>query len=158
MLLTKIFLKVDMKWSQPHASDKAHFKVLQKEKEGIFIMSCFALVMLSCFAMLWPCHASLDKICTNKKTKIFSSTIDSPRFGEKKKKFTIQLLFTYHYSLLLFMTLFTSNFCLLSLMFETSFTLGLLSWREFLLVGLSLREFLIYYNFPTFPHPYKACN
>ena len=102
MLLTKIFLKVDMKWSQPHASDKAHFKVLQKEKEGIFIMSSFALVMLSCFAMPWPCPASLDKICTNKKTKIFSSTIDSPCFGEKKKKFTIQLLFTYYYSLSLF--------------------------------------------------------
>ena len=28
----------------------------------------------------------------------FSSTIDSPRFEDKKKKFTIQLLFTCHYS------------------------------------------------------------
>ena len=28
----------------------------------------------------------------------FSSTIDSSRFGDKKKKFTIQLLFTCHYS------------------------------------------------------------
>ena len=68
MLLTKIFLKID-------ASDKAHFEVFPKEKEGIFIMpcfghasftmSCFALVMLSGFATL--CHASPDKICTKDK-------------------------------------------------------------------------------------------
>ena len=61
---------------------KAHFEVFPKEKGGIFIMpcfalvmlplschalpwSCFALVMLSCFAAL--CHVSLDKICIKDK-------------------------------------------------------------------------------------------
>ena len=46
-----------------------------------------------------------------------SSTIDSLQFGDKKKNFTIQSLFTCHYSSitihpLLFMTLFTPKFCL----------------------------------------------
>ena len=70
-------------------------------------MSCFALVMLcSDLAMLL-----LTK--SEPKTKILSSTIDSPRFGDKKKKFTIHLsLFIITIHPLLFMTLFILNFCL----------------------------------------------
>ena len=43
---------------------------------------------------------------------IYTNHIDSPRFGDKKKKFTIQSLFTITIHPSLFMTLFTSNFCL----------------------------------------------
>ena len=74
---------------------------------AFFIMSCFALVML-CFDL-----AMLLLTKSAPKTQIFSSTIDSPRFGDKKEKFTIHLsLFTITIHPLLFMTLFTPNFCL----------------------------------------------
>ena len=43
---------------------------------------------------------------------IYTNHIDSPHFGDKKKKFTIQSLFIVIIHLLLFMTLFTPNFCL----------------------------------------------
>ena len=55
---------------------------------ALFIMLCFALVML-CFDL-----AMLLLTKSAPKTKIFSTTIDSPHFGDKKKKFTIH----YHYS------------------------------------------------------------
>ena len=102
MLLTKLILKS-----------------FQKKREES--SSCHALVMLplSCHALLWSCfHDLLDfsmLLLTKSapKTKIFSSTIDSPCFGDKKEKFTIhQSLFTITIHLLLFMTLFTLNFCL----------------------------------------------
>ena len=100
MLLTKIFLKID-------ASNKAHFEVFSKEKGGIFIMSCFALAIL-CFDL-----AMLLLTKSTPKTKIFCSTIDSTHFGDKKEKFIIHLsLFIVTIHLLLFMTLFTLNFCL----------------------------------------------
>ena len=77
----------------------------QKKKED---SSCLPLVI---FSLLWSwfttlCHASSDKICT--KDKNFSSTIVSPRFGAKSEIYYSSI--TIH--LLLFMTLFTPNFCL----------------------------------------------
>ena len=65
-------------------------------------MPCFALVMLSlsCHALLWSCfHALLHfamLLLTKSapKAKVFNSTIDSPRFGDKKRN----SLFTCHYS------------------------------------------------------------
>ena len=58
----------------------------------------------SCHALLWSCFLYHVMLCFDlamllltksaPKTKIFSSTIDSPRFGDKKEKFTIH----YHYS------------------------------------------------------------
>ena len=151
ILLTKIFLKID-------ASDKAHFEVFPKEKGGIFIMSCFALVMLSlsCHALAMLCFdlAMFLLIKFAPKTKIFSSTIDSPRFGDKKEKFTIHLsLFTITIHPLLFMTLFTPNFflfkggcplCLKQVLVKFYFRSSSLERvpSSELIVSLSLREFL----------------
>ena len=72
MLLTKLILK--------------SFK--KKRKESSSCHACFALVML-CFDL-----AMLLLTKSAPKTQIFSFTIDSPRFGDKKKKFTIH----FHYS------------------------------------------------------------
>ena len=83
MLLTKIFLKVDMKWSQPHASNKAHFEILQKEKEGIFML-CFG-------------HAFMLLLTKSTKDK-FSALELIPHILETKRR---NSLFS-HYSLSLF--------------------------------------------------------
>ena len=56
----------------------------------------------SCHALLYFDLAMLFLTKSAPKTKIFNFTIDSPRFGDKKEKFTIQSLFTCHYSLSLF--------------------------------------------------------
>ena len=113
-------------WS--HAHDKGipenwcfwqrSFWRLSKRKGWIFIMPCLALVILSfsCHALLWSCfatlcHASPDKICT--KDKNFQLYNWFPTFWRQKEKFTIHLsLFTVTIHPLLFMTLFTPNFCL----------------------------------------------
>ena len=93
---------------------KPILKSFQNKREES--LSCHALVMLplSCHALLWSCfHALLHfamLLLTKSapKTKIFSSTIDSPHFGDKKRN----SLFTVTSHPLLFMTLFTPNFCL----------------------------------------------
>ena len=93
ILLTKLILK--------------SFKKKKKESS-----SCHALLW-SCFhALLYFDLAMLFLTKSAPKTKIFSFTINSPRFGDKKEKFTIQSLFTITIHPLLFMTLFTPNFCL----------------------------------------------
>ena len=75
MLLTKLILK--------------SFKKKMKE-----FSSCHALLYFDLTMLLLTKSAP--------KTKIFNSTIDSPCFGDKNEKFTIQSLFTCHYSLSLF--------------------------------------------------------
>ena len=118
----------------------------------------------SCHALLWSCFLYHVLLCFDlamfllikfaPKTKIFSSTIDSPHFGDKKEKFTIQLsLFTITIHPLLFMTLFTPNFCLfkggcplclkqvLVKFYFRSSSLERVPFNE-LIVSLSLREFL----------------
>ena len=98
------------------ASDKGYFEVFPKEKGRFFIMPYFTF--WSCFVTF--CHAFLDIFCSKDKNFEFYNSF--PTFWGKKVKFTIHLsLFIVtihcHYSpvtihLLLFMTLFTSNFCL----------------------------------------------
>ena len=86
---------------------------LYKRKGRFFIMPCLPLVILallwSCFTTL--CHASPDKVCTKDKNFEFYNWF--PTFWGQKVKFTIHLsLFTVTIHPLLFMTLFTPNFCL----------------------------------------------
>ena len=86
---------------------------LSKKNGRFFIMPCLSFVILSllwsCFTTL--CHASPDKICT--KDKNFQLYNWFPTFWGQKVKFTIHLsLFTITIHPLLFMTLFTPNFCL----------------------------------------------
>ena len=118
------------------ASNKGHFEVFPKEKERFFIMP---LVLL-----FWFGHALLHFVIllltySSPRTRILSSITHSPRFWGKNWN----LLFTCHYSLLLFtvtihlllfMTLFTPKFCLFKggcpLYFKQVFSvlsLGLLS-------------------------------
>ena len=108
MLLTKIFLKVDMKWSQKVLTKLIlkSFKKKMKESSSRHALLWSYFHALLCFDLAMLLLKNLQK------TKNFSSTIDSPRFGDKKKKFTIQSLFTITIHQLLFMTLFTPNFCL----------------------------------------------
>ena len=96
MLMTKVFLKID-------ASDKGHFEDFPKEKDEsslchALLWSYFLFHVMLCFghALLHFVMLLLTKSAPN--TKIFSSTIDSPHFGDKKRN----LLFTCHYSLSLF--------------------------------------------------------
>ena len=95
------------------ASDKGHFEVFPKEKGRFFIMPCLPLVILallwSCFTTL--CHASPDKVCTKDKNFEFYNSF--PTFwGQKNKIYYSLSLFTITIHELLFMTLFTPNFCL----------------------------------------------
>ena len=106
------------------ASDKGHFEDFPKEKGRFFIMPCFTFWY--CFVTF--CHASPDIFCS--KDKNFRSTIVSLHFGAKGEIYYSSV--TIH--LLLFMTLFTSNFCLFKgdcpLYFKQVFSvlsLGLLS-------------------------------
>ena len=133
--------------------DKGHFVVFPKEKGRFFIMPCFTFGhALLHFAMLLLTQSA-------PKTRILSSTIHSPHFADKKMKFTIHLsLFTVTIHPLLFITLFTPNFCLFKggcplylkqVLVELSS--GLLSQRELFFVSFSLRDFITYYNFPTIP-------
>ena len=101
-------------WSHAHDKDilenwcfwQRSFWSLSKRKGRIFIMPCLALVILSfsCHALLWSCfHALLhfSMLLLKKsvpKTKIFSSTIDSPRFGDKKRNLLFTVTIHYHYS------------------------------------------------------------
>ena len=108
LFLTKIFLKID-------ASDKAHFEVFPKEKGRIF-MPCFALVMLplSCHALLWSCfHLCYPLPCFSwqnlHQRQKFSALQLIPHVLETKREIQYSPV-TIHS--LLFMTLFTPNFCL----------------------------------------------
>ena len=90
-----------------------YFKIVSKEKGRFFIMPCLSLVI---FSLLWSwlttlCHASPDIFCPKDKNFEFYNSF--PTFWGQKMKFTIHLsLFTVTIHLLLFMALFTSNFCL----------------------------------------------
>ena len=85
-------------------------KTFKKKRED---SSCLPFVI---FSMLWSwftslCHASFDTICSKDKNFEFHNSF--PTFWGQKLKFTIHLsLFTVTIHPLLFMTLFTPNFCL----------------------------------------------
>ena len=108
--MTKVFLKID-------ASDKGHFEDFPKEKDEsslchALLWSYFLFHVMLCFghALLHFVMLLLTKSAPN--TKIFSSTIDSPHFGDKKRNLLFTSLFFVTIHPLLFMTLFTLNFCL----------------------------------------------
>ena len=92
MLLTKVILKF-----------------FQKKRKILHYTFGHTFLIWSCFVTL--CHASPDIIYTKDKTFGFYNSF--PTFWGQKLKFTIHLsLFTVTIHLLLFMTLFTPNFCL----------------------------------------------
>ena len=94
--------------------------------------SFFAILWLVLLASIYGLKGCLDSIDTHHSGlgshifRSFSSTIDSPCFGDKKKKFTIHC----HYSMSLFICYYSWHCSLrifaylrgLSLMFETSFS------------------------------------
>ena len=94
MLLTKVILKSFQK------KMKNFHKAMPCFGHTFFIM----LVMLSCFTIL--CHASPDKICT--KDKFSALQLIPHALGTKREIYYSPV--TIHP--LLFMTLFTPNFCL----------------------------------------------
>ena len=118
----------DRKWSQSYAFDKiflkAHIEVLKKKKKES--TSCHAF-------MLWSCHASSDKICTNKRIQlILSQKVEKTLFTDYYSQITVHgLLFTdtIHFEFCLFKggcplcleQVFTSKFLLLSFFFKSSF-------------------------------------
>ena len=110
MLMTKILLLT-----------KVILKSFQKKRKILrYAIPYFGHTFLiwSCFVTL--CHASPDIICTKDKNFEFYNSF--PTFWGQKMKFTIHLsLFTVTIHPLLFMTLFTPNFCL----FKGGFPLSL---------------------------------
>ena len=109
MLLTKIFLKID-------ASNKTHFEVFPKEKGGIFIMPCFghASFIMSYFALVMLCFDLAMLLLTKSapKTKILALQLIPYVLETKREIHYSPSLFTVTIHPLLFMTLFTPNFCL----------------------------------------------
>ena len=113
MLMTKIFLKID-------ASDKGHFEVFPKEKEEsslchallwsyflFHVMLCFGHAFMLCYT--FPCFSWKNLYQRQK----FSALQLIPHVLETKREIYYSLsLFTITIHPLLFMTLFTPNFCL----------------------------------------------
>ena len=123
-----------------------------KRKEGIYILSCFHAFML------WSCHASSDKICTNKRIQlILSQKVEKTLFTDYYSQITVHgLLFTdtIHFEFCLFKggcplcleQVFTSKFLLLSFFFKYSFLERVSFYWAFLWESFLLSY---YHYFPT---------
>ena len=84
------------------ASDKGHFEVFPKEKENSSLCHAFLQSYFFCFGhdLLHFAMLLLTKFAP--KTKIFSSTIDSPCFGAKSEIYCSPITIHCYYSLSLF--------------------------------------------------------